>query len=790
MTGNGNIPFLDLVTPHLELEEELVSVFRTALKSAGFVGGRMVEDFEREFAEFCGVQYCIGVGSGTDALRFALIAAGVQPGDTVVTVPNTFIATTEAISQAGARPDFVEIEERTYNMDPRRLQEYLETRCYLDRATGKLLNQKTRRPVTAIVPVHLYGQPADMDPVLELADRHNLIVIEDACQAHGAEYFSSKQNRWMRAGSMGRAASFSFYPGKNLGACGEAGAVTTNDRALAERVRMLRDHGQVRKYHHDSEGYNGRLDAIQAGVLRVKLHHLAKWNEQRRERARGYDELFANTEGMVILPHVPAWSRPVYHLYVVRVVDRERLQKDLAAEGIATGIHYPIPLHLAKAYAHLGYREGDFPVSERVATQILSLPMYPQLELRQQRRIVQKVLESLSIRRDGQLRSDLQPATSVLAPRSTAIPHDRGKIWIDLDNSPHVPFFTPIIEELQKRGYSIALTARDCFQVRELADLFHLNYKLIGRHSGKNKIRKMAGLGFRALQLIPTVLTEKPDLAVSVCSRSQLIVSTSLGIPSLFIGDYEFATGWVLMRPTWLLCPEVIPKAAVRCPPNRILKYPGIKEDVYVPRFVPDPRIRPQLGLQEQDLVVTLRPPASEAHYHSAESDELFEAAIEFLSKKPDVKLVALPRNERQAICLKKSWPGLFTNGKMRIPEHVVDGLNLIWYSDLVISGGGTMNREAAALGVPVYSIFRGKIGAVDQYLSSRGRLVLLKSVRDVQTKILLVPRHRPAAKPQNGAGTALRTVVEQIVAITDSKCPMPERSSQAAEFDGPRPAI
>src|SRR2546426_153565 len=395
MTGNDKIPFLDLVTPHLELEEELVSVFRRALKTGGFVGGPMVEDFEREFAQFCGVRFCVGVASGTDALRLALIAAGVQRGDTVVTVPNTFIATTEAISQAGAQPDFVDIEERTYNMDPRRLQEYLETCCCLDRATGKLLNQKTQRPVTAIIPVHMYGQTADMDPILELAERYNLIVIEDACQAHGAEYFSSKQNRWMRAGSMGRAAGFSFYPGKNLGACGEAGAVTTNDRGLAERVRMLRDHGQSCKYFHDIEGYNGRLDAMQAGVLRVKLRHLAKWNEQRRERARGYDEFFADAEGTVILPHVPSWSRPVYHLYVVRVADREQLQKDLAAAGIGTGIHYPIPLHLAKAYDVLGFRPGDFPVAEEAAAHVLSLPMFPELSLEQQRRVVSVVLQSI-----------------------------------------------------------------------------------------------------------------------------------------------------------------------------------------------------------------------------------------------------------------------------------------------------------------------------------------------------------------------------------------------------------
>src|SRR5438132_986510 len=249
MTGNGNIPFLDLVTPHLELEEELVSVFRSALKTAGFVGGRMVEDFERDFAQFCGTQHCVGVGSGTDALRFALIAAGVQPGDTVVTVPNTFIATTEAISQAGA---------------------------------------------------------------------------------------------------MGRAAAFSFYPGKNLGACGEAGAITTDDERLARRCQMLRDHGQSKKYFHDIEGYNGRLDAIQAGILRAKLRHLAKWNEHRRQCARRYDESFTDADVSVILPHVPSWSRPVHHLYVVPVAYRVRVQHELSAAGIGTGTHYPIPLPLAK----------------------------------------------------------------------------------------------------------------------------------------------------------------------------------------------------------------------------------------------------------------------------------------------------------------------------------------------------------------------------------------------------------------------------------------------------------
>ncbi|MFQ5796942.1 MAG: DegT/DnrJ/EryC1/StrS family aminotransferase, partial [Candidatus Bipolaricaulia bacterium] len=394
MTGNEKIPFLDLVSLHRELEEELVSVFQSALRTAGFIGGPMLEGFEREFSAYCDTQYCIGVGSGTDALRFALIAAGVHQGDTVVTVPNTFIATTEAISQAGAVPDFVDIDERTYNMDPEKLQEYLEICCEIDDRTGKLLHRKTKRPVTALIPVHLYGQMADMDAILALAERYNLIVIEDACQAHGAEYLSKKQDRWHKAGSMGRVAAFSFYPGKNLGACGEAGAITTDDERLARRCQMLRDHGQSRKYFHDIEGYNGRLDAIQAGLLGVKLRHLAKWNEQRRERARGYDELFADAEGTVTLPHVPFWSRPIYHLYVVRVADRERLQKDLAAAGIGTGIHYPVPLHLAKAYEALGFCPGDFPVAEQAASQVLSLPMFPGLSPEQQERVVACVVES------------------------------------------------------------------------------------------------------------------------------------------------------------------------------------------------------------------------------------------------------------------------------------------------------------------------------------------------------------------------------------------------------------
>ena len=345
----------------------------------------------------------------------------------------------------------------------------------------------------------------------------------------------------------------------------------------------------------------------------------------------------------------------------------------------------------------------------------------------------------------------------------------RTKIWVDLDNSPHVPFFAPIIEELQKRNYSVMVTARDCFQVRELAELLHLRCRLIGRHSGRNKVRKIAGLILRALQLLPAIMRSKPDLAISVCSRSQLILSTLLRIPTLMIGDYEFATGWALIRPSWLMCPEVIPNEVLSLNSNQILKYPGIKEDIYVPRFVPSPGIRFQLGLEEEDIVVVLRPPANEAHYHNPQSDVLFGAVVDFLSTKPNVKAVVLPRNERQAVGIKTRWPDLFSSGKMRIPEHVVDGLNLIWYSDLVISGGGTMNREAAALGVPVYSIFRGKIGAVDQYLSSKGRLVLLESVQDIQTKIRLVRRDRPTAL-QDKNNTALDSVMEQIVGLLGVK--------------------
>jgi len=398
VANNTKIPFLDLVTPHQELEPELLAVVKKAFETAGFIGGSMVEEFEREFAKFCDTKFCVGVNSGTDALRFALMAAGIEQGDVVVTVPHTFIATTEAISQAGAQIAFVDIDEDTYAMDPEKLREYLENDCEFDAARGKLKEKSSRRVVSAVVPVHLYGQMADMDPILELAKKYNLIVVEDACQAHGAEYFSKKDGAWKKAGSMGRAAAFSFYPGKNLGACGEAGAITTNDEAMAKKMGMIRDHGQAKKYYHDIEGYNGRLDSIQAGWLTVKLRHLAKWNASRRALAHRYHELFADAKDGIVVPHEASWTKGVYHLYVVRVQDREALQAHLAKAGIGTGIHYPIPLHQQKAYGHLGYHVGDFPVTERIAQEIVSLPMFPQLSLSQQNEIVSKTAEFLNAR--------------------------------------------------------------------------------------------------------------------------------------------------------------------------------------------------------------------------------------------------------------------------------------------------------------------------------------------------------------------------------------------------------
>jgi dTDP-4-amino-4,6-dideoxygalactose transaminase len=390
MNPRKPIPFLDLVTPHLELENELLEVLKLGIRSAAFIGGPAVERFEKAFARFCNVEHCVGVGSGTDALRFALMAAGIGHGDIVITVPNTFAATVEAIVQVGAVPHFIDVDPATSNLGVEALREYLNTQCDRPDGNGSAVHRGSRQPVKAILPVHLYGQMCDMDQITLLAEEYNLIVIEDACQAHGSEYFSSKKGGWQRAGSIGKAAAFSFYPGKNLGACGEAGAVTTNDESLAQRMRIIRDHGQNKKYYHLMEGYNGRLDALQAAVLQVKLPHLEEWNEKRRRAAEIYNRRLKTTEG-IQTPHQPSWSRAVHHLYVIRSERRDELQKYLTEENIGSGLHYPIPLHLQKAYAHLGYGPGSFPVAEQLAQELLSLPMYPQLTNDQQEQVIEAV---------------------------------------------------------------------------------------------------------------------------------------------------------------------------------------------------------------------------------------------------------------------------------------------------------------------------------------------------------------------------------------------------------------
>ncbi len=393
--SNQPIPFLDLVTPHLELEEELVAAFRQAVRSAAFVGGKELEAFEQEYSDYCGARYCIGVANGTDAVRFALMASGVGRGDAVVSVSHTFIATIEAISQAGAGTEFVDIDERTYTMSPNALDEYLKT-CAKDPVTGRALGRRTGLPIKAVLPVHLYGQAADMDAILAIAARYGLLVVEDAAQAQGTEYRSTSGG-WRRTGTFGRAAAFSFYPGKNLGSCGEGGAVTTDDERVAKTIRMLREHGQAQKYYHDLEGYNGRLHAIQAAFLRIKLRHLNEWNAGRRAAAARYRELLSTIPG-VILPFEPETSRAIYHLYVIRTANREAMGEHMKAQGVFTGLHYPVPVHLQKCYREWGYAQGSLPVTERVAGEILSLPMFPTLTAEQQQRVADAVAAFVTVR--------------------------------------------------------------------------------------------------------------------------------------------------------------------------------------------------------------------------------------------------------------------------------------------------------------------------------------------------------------------------------------------------------
>jgi predicted glycosyltransferase len=351
------------------------------------------------------------------------------------------------------------------------------------------------------------------------------------------------------------------------------------------------------------------------------------------------------------------------------------------------------------------------------------------------------------------------------------------KVWIDLENSPHIPFFDPIIKELEARGCEVVLTARDCFQVCELADMAGFKYRKIGHHYGKHSVAKVVGLGIRVLQMTPFALREKPAISVSHGSRSSLVVSAMLGIPNINIADYEYADHRLTTllgskQKKWMMTPEVIPSDIFEkdgIPKDHVLHYPGIKEDVYTPFFQPDPSLKDTLGLQPTDIVVTIRPPATEAHYHNPESEKLLLAVFNLLGEHPEVKTILLPRTHKQEAELRQSIPDLFAAGRIVVPKHAVNGLNLIWYSDVVISGGGTMNREAAALGIPVYSLFRGTMGAVDKHLAATGRLVLLQSEQDVREKVKLQPRSKTLASRSKQQAT-LEAVVNHIIAILEKK--------------------
>lgn len=365
---SAHVPFLDLKLQYNNLKDEILPAMESVMESTQFILGKAVQDFERDFAQAHGMKHCVAVGSGTDALHLILWAKGIGAGDEVITVAHTFIATAEAISLTGARPVFVDVDPKTYTLDPELLK--------------KAITSKTR----AIIPVHLYGQPAAMDEILSIAREYNLVVIEDACQAHLATYDGKF------VGQYSDAAAFSFYPGKNLGAYGEAGGITTNDGDLATGMRMLRDHGQLKKYHHSTWGHNYRMDGIQGAVLGIKLRHLDGWTEARRAHAQRYSERLAGV-GDIVTPFESSRSRHVYHLYVIQTRFRDKLQQHLQERNIATGLHYPVPLHLQDAYKDLGYRSGEFPVTEQVAAHGLSLPMFAELTDAQIESVVTAVRE-------------------------------------------------------------------------------------------------------------------------------------------------------------------------------------------------------------------------------------------------------------------------------------------------------------------------------------------------------------------------------------------------------------
>jgi dTDP-4-amino-4,6-dideoxygalactose transaminase len=366
------VPFLDLTAHHAAMIDEFDGAIREVIESSAFAGGPFVEKFEEEFAAYCGSNYAVGVSNGTDALWLTLLALGIGEGDEVITVPNTFIATAEAITYCKARPVFVDVDETTFTMDPAELK--------------KSLTARTK----AIIPVHLFGQTADMNPILEFARAHGLFVIEDAAQAHGAEYKGRK------AGTMGDAGCFSFYPGKNLGAFGEAGAVVTNDAELRQKIQNLRDHGQTRKYYHTLMGWNCRMDGIQAAVLSIKLRYLEEANRLRREHALQYNQAFAGIDA-IATPFEANYARHVYHVYAIRVQERDNVWRSLQGKGIGCAVHYPVPIHLQEACRNLGYTPGAFPVAENLAEEFLSLPMFPELTEEQIEYVVRCVSEAVGV---------------------------------------------------------------------------------------------------------------------------------------------------------------------------------------------------------------------------------------------------------------------------------------------------------------------------------------------------------------------------------------------------------
>ena len=375
----GNVPFLDLKAQHHQLYNEIDDRITDIIGNTGFVLGKHVAEFEERFAEAQGAKYCVGVSSGTDALHVALLALGIKPGDRLIVPVNTFIATAEALSLCGAEPVFVDCDEFC-NIDVQKLRERLSA-----------INHESSALPKAVIPVHLYGQPANMDKIMVLANEYGLKVVEDCCQAHLARYRKS-DGRWQSVGTTGEFGAFSFYPGKNLGAYGEAGALITNDEALYKRAKMFRQHGEIERYRHQLIGHNYRMEAIQGAVLSTKIKYLKEWTEKRQQNARLYSALLEGVDG-VETPEELEGTECVYHLYVIRTDDRDGLMKHLGDNNIASGLHYPIPLHLQEAYGFLGHKEGDFPCAESTAKRILSLPMYPELTENQVRYVVEKIKE-------------------------------------------------------------------------------------------------------------------------------------------------------------------------------------------------------------------------------------------------------------------------------------------------------------------------------------------------------------------------------------------------------------